>query len=45
MVPALVLLAVGAPGRLSPLFRLLVIAGVAVNAWGVVWWSRWWFRA
>lgn len=38
IVPALVLLAAGLRGRVEWPMRVLVIAGVLVNAWGVAWW-------
>lgn len=38
MVPIMVLLAVGAGQRVSWVMRLLILAGVVINAWGVSWW-------
>jgi hypothetical protein len=37
MVPIMVLLAVAAGTRVSWLMRMLIIAGILVNAWGVAW--------
>jgi hypothetical protein len=38
IAPALVLLAAGLRGRVGWPLRLMVLAGVLVNAWGVAWW-------
>jgi hypothetical protein len=41
--PALVLLAAGAGTGSGRLVRALVLASVAVNAWGVAWWGATWY--
>jgi hypothetical protein len=38
IIPALVLIAIAAGPRMSPLLRAAILAGVAVNAYGVWWW-------
>lgn len=40
MVPVMVLLALAAGKSLSGNYRLLIIAGVLVNLYGVFWWHQ-----
>ena len=40
MIPAMVLLAIGAGSRVPGLMRTLIVAGVLVNLAGVVWWMN-----
>ncbi|HRW03804.1 MAG TPA: hypothetical protein P5121_01840 [Caldilineaceae bacterium] len=40
MLPVMVLLALATPPRMSWAMRLLIVAGVVVNAYGVYWWHR-----
>ena len=37
MVPIVVLLAIGAGERVSWLMRALIMAGILVNGWGMLW--------
>lgn len=41
--PSLVLLAAGAGSGKGRVVRALIVASVAVNAWGVVWWGETWY--
>ncbi len=42
MVPLMILLAVAAGRRMSWLMRMLILLGVLINAWGIVWWYTAW---
>lgn len=42
MTPLVVLLAVAAEPRISRRFKLAILVGVLVNAWGVIWWYTDW---
>jgi hypothetical protein len=42
MIPLMVLLAVAAGRRITWPMRTLILLGVLVNAWGVVWWCTNW---
>jgi len=42
MLPVMILLAVAAGRRVSWPLRGLIVAGVLINAWGVVWWFTNW---
>ena len=42
MIPLLVLLAVAAGNRTTWPMRTLILVGVLINAWGIVWWFTSW---
>jgi hypothetical protein len=43
VVPAMALLAAGAGRRASLALRIAIVAGIAVNGWGVSWWGETWY--
>ncbi len=45
MIPALVLLSTGLGPRAGWSMRIAVLAGILMNAWGVVWWYTDWLEA